>query len=102
MLPMIIHKNKLGEMKLSSETMTIAKNISEEAFIREKIIIITRENSFDILSSNSCPTVVICSHQDNLSPLAQHQAIADEPLNEILLINKDCVRLSPIEQPPCG
>jgi pimeloyl-ACP methyl ester carboxylesterase len=79
--------------------MTIAINIGKEAVICEKLMIMSRKNSFDFLSRVSCPTVVICDRQDNLTPLAQHQAMADAIPNAILLAIQDSVNLSPIEQP---
>jgi pimeloyl-ACP methyl ester carboxylesterase len=96
---MLIHKNRLGDTKLSGKIMTIAKNIGKKAFIREKLMTMSRKNSFDFLSRASCPTVVICGCQDNLTPLAQHQAKADAIPNAILLAIQDSVHLSPIEQP---
>jgi len=79
--------------------MTIAKNIGKEAFIREKLTIMSRKNSFDVLSRVSYPTVVVCGFQDNLTPLTQHQAMADAIPNAILLAIEDSVHLLPIEQP---
>lgn len=99
LLPMLIHKDRLGDMEMSSKIMTMAKNIGKEAFIHQQLLIVCRKDSFDVLVCVSCPTVVICGRQDNLTPLGQHQAMTDAIFGAVLIAIEESGHLSPIEEP---
>ena len=99
LLPMFIHENRLDDAELTGKIMTMAVNIGKEAFIRQQHAIMNRKDGFDVLACVSCPTVVICGRQDNLTPLAQHQAMVDAIPDAILVAIEDSGHLSPIEQP---
>lgn len=79
--------------------MSMAENIGEEAFIRQQHTIMSRKDGFDVLSRVTCPAVVICGAQDNLTPPEQHQAMVDAIPGAILVVIEDCGHLSPLERP---
>jgi len=99
LLPMLIHEDRLEDTELTEKIMAMAKNIGKEGFIRQQNTIMSRKDGFDVLARVSCPTVVICGRQDNLTPLAQHQAMVDAIPGAILIAIEDSGHLSPIEQP---
>ncbi len=99
LLPMLIHEERLDDDELTSKIMAMAENIGKDAFIRQQHTIMSRKDGFDVLSRVSCPTVVICGRQDTLTPIGQHQAIADAVPGSALVVIEDCGHLAPLEQP---
>jgi len=99
LLPMLIHQNRLDDKELTGTIMAMTENIGQEAFIRQQHTIMSRKDGFDVLSRVTCPTVVICGRQDNLTPPAQHQAMVDVIPGAAFVVIEDCGHLAPLERP---
>ena len=51
------------------------------------------------LKNIKCPTLVLCGRQDNLTPLSEHEEMAEAIPNANLIIIEDCGHLAPLERP---
>lgn len=99
LLPLLIHEDRLTDEELTGKVMTMAENVGKDAFIRQQHAIMSRQDGFDVLARVSCPSVVICGRQDGLTPVGQHEAIADAIPDSALVVIEDCGHLAPLEQP---
>ena len=99
LLPLLIHPSRLGEAALTGIVKSMAKNIGEDAFVRQQRAIMSRANSLPLLASIECPTLVLCGRQDELTPPARHEEIAAGIKGARLEIIEACGHLSTLEKP---
>lgn len=99
LLPLLIHEDRLDDDELTQTIKLMAEHIGKDAFIRQQHTIMSRKDGFGVLSRVSCPVVVICGRQDNLTPPEQHQAMVDAMPGAVLVVIEDCGHLSPLERP---
>jgi pimeloyl-ACP methyl ester carboxylesterase len=99
LLPLLIHPSRLGERPLAEVARSMAKNIGQEAFVRQERAIISRADSRKLLATIGCPTLVLCGRQDALTPLARHEEMADAIRQARLEVIEDCGHLSTLERP---
>lgn len=98
-LPMLVHKSRLGERALVDRVLNMADDVGRTAFERQQAAIIGRPDNRPFLAEISCPTVAIVGDHDALTPvkLAEelHKGIAGSRLEVI----PDCGHLSTMERP---
>jgi len=99
LLPLLIHRARLGDEKLVATVKKMAANIGKEAFIRQEQAIMSRADSLPLLATITCPTLVLCGRQDALTPVARHREMASAIPGASLHIVDDCGHLSTLEQP---
>lgn len=99
LLPLLIHSARQGERSLTDTVKSMARNIGKDAFIRQQRAIMSRADSLGLLSSITCPTLVLCGRQDALTPLARHEEIAAGIKGARLEVIEDCGHLSTLEKP---
>jgi pimeloyl-ACP methyl ester carboxylesterase len=73
--------------------------VGQEAFIRQEKAMINRSESQSILSSITCPTLVIHAMQDKNFSLQEDQELVDQIQNAKLGLIEDSGHMSPIEMP---
>ena len=99
LLPLLIHASRSGEQALTNVIKSMAKNIGKDAFVRQQRAIMSRSDSLPLLSSITCPALVLCGRQDALTPLARHEEMAAGIRGAQLKIIEDCGHLSTLEKP---
>ena len=99
LLPLLIHRARLGDAALVATIKQMASNTGKDAFIREERAIMSRADSLPLLSSIACPTLVLCGRQDALTPLDRHEEMATAIPGARLEIVEDCGHLSTLEKP---
>lgn len=99
LLPLLVHPSRHAEPALSGVIRSMARNIGEEAFVRQQHAIMSRADSRTLLGAITCPTLVLCGRQDALTPLARHEEIADGIKGATLEVIDDCGHLSTLEKP---
>jgi pimeloyl-ACP methyl ester carboxylesterase len=99
LLPLLIHRARLGDEKLVDTVGKMAGNIGKEAFIRQEHAIMSRVDSLPLLPGIGCPTLVLCGRQDPLTPLEGHEEMARAIAGANLRVIEDCGHLSTLEQP---
>ena len=99
LLPLLIHKDRLGDDALVAVIKASAKNIGADAFVRQQHATMSRPDGRKSLKNITCPTLVLCGRQDALTPLARHEEMAAAIPGARLVVIEDCGHLSPLEQP---
>lgn len=99
LLPLVLHRARLGDRKLVAAVEKMAKNTGIEAFIRQEHAIMSRRESLALLPRIACPTLVLCGRQDSLTPLQAHQEMTRAIPGARLVVIEDCGHLSTLERP---
>lgn len=99
LLPMLIHESRLEETKLPTIITDMAQRIGRAGFLNQQEVILSRPDSREMLPYITCPTLVICGKQDQITPLEHHEEIAHLIPNTTLREIDDCGHLSPLERP---
>lgn len=99
LLPLFIHEDRLSDDDLTGEIEKMAERVGKDAFVRQQKAILSRPDSRPDLSGISCPTLVIGSRQDRLTPVDCHEEMAAGIPGAELIIIEDCGHLSPMEHP---
>src|SRR6266850_4236001 len=72
LLPLLLHRDRLGDVKLVNTVRKMAENIGKDGFIRQERAIMSRVDSLPLLPTIACPTFVLCGRQDALTPVERH------------------------------
>jgi pimeloyl-ACP methyl ester carboxylesterase len=99
LLPALVNRARSHDPQIVGTIQTMARNVGVEAFYRQQSAIIGRIDSRPHLKAIRCPTLILCGHQDAITPPPLHQELADGIDGAWLVIIEDCGHLSTIEQP---
>src|SRR5581483_5606215 len=99
LLPMLVHRSRLGDADLVALVKDMAREIGKEAFVRQERAIMGRADSRPLLPRIAFPTLVLCGRQDALTPLERHEEIAAAAPGARLEIVENCGHLSTLERP---
>ncbi len=99
LLPVLIHKARLGEQPLVEAILQMADDIGVDAFKRQQTAIMTRPDNRPFLSSIKCPTLVIVGREDALTPPELSREIVAGIPGAKLEIIPECGHLSTMERP---
>jgi pimeloyl-ACP methyl ester carboxylesterase len=99
LLPLFIHRERLGDQQLVDTVKEMARNIGRDGFVRQEAAILSRPDSRPLLPSIACPTLVLCGRQDAITPLDRHEEIADGIPGATLRVIEECGHLSSLEKP---
>jgi pimeloyl-ACP methyl ester carboxylesterase len=98
-MSMIIHPARMKDKALCEEIGEMNRRVGPEAYVRQQKAIMGRPDSMDDLDRITCPTLVLCGRQDELTPPEIHEEIVSRIPNSRLAIIEDCAHLSTMEQP---
>lgn len=99
LLPLLLHRARLGDEKLVDTVKKMARNIGKEGFVRQERAIMSRSDSLPLLASISCPSLILCGRQDALTPLERHEEMAGALRGARLRVIEECGHLSTLEKP---
>ena len=99
LLPLLINRARATDAALVATVRCMARNIGRQAFEHQQQAIISRTDSRPLLPRISCPTLVLCGRQDQLTPLGLHEEMARAIPVARLVIVEECGHLSTLEQP---
>jgi pimeloyl-ACP methyl ester carboxylesterase len=99
LLPLYIHPSRVKDEKLVTTVKEMARNIGQDAFIRQEEAIMSRADSLPLLTTIACPTVVLCGRQDAIAPPARHEEMAKGIPGATLRVIEECGHLSTLERP---
>lgn len=99
LLPLLLHRARLGDDELVSTVKKMAINIGQEAFIRQELAIMSRTDSLALLPAITCPTLVLCGRQDALTPPERHEEMARALPAAKLRVIEECGHLATLERP---
>jgi pimeloyl-ACP methyl ester carboxylesterase len=99
LLPQWIHPSRVNDTSVADVVLAMTARVGRDAFIREQTAIMGRPDSRPGLSRIDCPTLVMCGHEDQATPVEVHREIAADIPNARLVIVPECGHLSPLERP---
>jgi len=99
LLPLFIHRDRLGDAELAGTVTAMAERVGKDAFIRQQRAIMGRRDHSATLVTIHVPTLVLCGREDALTPLADHKAMAAGIAGARLVVIEDCGHLATLERP---
>ena len=99
LLPALVNRARSYDPQIVGTIRAMARNVGKEAFYRQESAIMGRIDSRPHLEAIRCPTLVLCGHQDAITPPPLHQELASGIDAAKLVVVEDCGHLSSIEQP---
>jgi pimeloyl-ACP methyl ester carboxylesterase len=90
------HARNPGLVNLMAE---MARSVGARGQCNQQTAMLARPDSHDDLARVNVPTLVMCGRQDPVTPLADHEAMAERVAGSRLRVIEDCGHLSTIEQP---
>ncbi len=99
LFPVFVHHDRLGDAALKSIVRTMAEETGPDAFLRETQAIMTRADARPVLSTISCPTLVLVGDNDALTPPKLAEEIAAGIRGARLVVIADCGHVSTLERP---
>ena len=99
LMPVLIHKARLGDKALVDTINQMALDVGLEAFKRQQEAIIARPDHRPLLAGIRCPTLVLVGEQDALTPPELAQEMAEGIPGAALHVVPHCGHLSTLEQP---
>ncbi|MBF0167852.1 MAG: alpha/beta fold hydrolase [Alphaproteobacteria bacterium] len=99
LLPMLVHPDHVDDPLIAGTVLAMAERVGKEAFVRQQTAIMGRVDGRADLERITCPTLILCGRQDQLTPLEVHRDMAGLVSGGKLVIVEDCGHLSPLEQP---
>jgi pimeloyl-ACP methyl ester carboxylesterase len=81
------------------DVLTMVARHTPQDFERQIHALMARPDAADVLASIDVPTLVLCGRQDDWSPLARHESMADRIRGARLAVVEDCGHMSPMERP---
>jgi pimeloyl-ACP methyl ester carboxylesterase len=97
--PRFLHRDRHKDEALKRIVRDMAADTGIEAFVRQERTIMSRPDSRPLLSSISCPTLVLVGDGDELTPPDLSKEIAGGIAGARLVIVPHCGHLSTLEQP---
>ncbi len=99
LLPLLIHKDRLNDNRLTSAITAMAVRMGRDAFLRQQTAILNRPDNRPFLKRISCPTLVMGGAQDAITPPAIVSEIAQGIAGSELKIIEGSGHLLPLEKP---
>ncbi len=99
LLRLFIHPDRMDDMELTTTILEMNQRAGMEVFFRQQESILSRPDFVPDLPRIACPTLILCGRQDQLTPLDQHQEMAEAIPNATLVVVEDCGHMSTLERP---
>jgi len=99
MLPVYLHRDHLGDARLTGSVLAMAERIGRDAYLRQVAAIMGRPDSRADLAKIRVPSLVLCGRDDVATPLSLHEAMAALIPGARLAVIDRCGHLSTLEQP---
>jgi pimeloyl-ACP methyl ester carboxylesterase len=95
----MVHRTRLEERPLVDAILDMMASKTPEIFEAQIQALLSRQDARPLLNQISCPTLVLCGHEDSWSPVKQHQDIAAAIRNSKLVTVPECGHMSTLERP---
>lgn len=99
LLPKLLHPAHLWDRELVESIQAMANSLGPEVFMRQQQAILSRIDSRPFLPQIRCPTLVLCGHDDSITPVPLHEELATTIPGARLVVIEECGHLSTLEQP---
>jgi pimeloyl-ACP methyl ester carboxylesterase len=99
LLPLLSHPDRMNLPAVRGNIQSMANGLGAEVFTRQQRAIIGRPDSRPTLKDITCPTLVICGHDDLITPPQMAKDIASGIKHAKLEIIAQCGHLATLDQP---
>lgn len=98
LLPRLLHPSHRDDPVLTANVLAMAKALGPEVFRRQQEAIIGRPDSRPHLHEISCPTLIVCGRDDQITPIEVHREMAERIPGANLVSIEHCGHLATLEQ----
>lgn len=99
LMPRLVHPSRADDPGIAETMRKMAQSVGKEAFFRQQAAIIGRIDSRPFLGGITCPTLVLCGREDQITPLEAHEEMAAQVAGARLVVLGECGHMSLLEQP---
>lgn len=99
LLPVLLHPSRLAEPEPTGTVLQMAREIGQDAFLRQERALIARPDRRPDLAAIACPTLVLAGREDALTPLDRQLELAHGIPDATLVLVPGCGHLAPLERP---
>ena len=99
LMPMLVHPERLDDTALTDDIQAMVERVGGEAFLRQQKAIQGRVDGREDLARITCPTLVLCGREDQLTPLDAHIEMAENIPGADLVVLGRCGHMSAMERP---
>ena len=99
LLPLLIHKDRQCDKELTNAVIEMAGRVGQAGVLRQQTAIMNRPDRQAEMAMYDLPVLVVCGHQDALTPLTLHEEMAALIPHARLCLIEECGHLSTLEQP---
>ena len=99
LLPVLLHPSRLAEPEPTGTVLQMAREIGQDAFLRQERALIARPDRRPDLGAIACPTLVLAGREDALTPLDRQLELAHGIPDATLVLVPGCGHLAPLERP---
>ena len=96
---LLVHPDRQVDTVLNQKIADMARRLGPDVFIRQQHAIMGRLNQVPHLSRISCPTIVVCGEQDQITPPECAEEMASHIQGAELAILANCGHMSTMEKP---
>lgn len=99
LLPLLLHPSRVKEAALVTVIKEMAERTGVAAYVRQQTAIISRPDFRPHLLKIKCPTLILCGREDQLTPVADSEFIANAIPGSKLVVVAECGHMSTMERP---
>jgi len=95
----LIHPSRYEDEELVKTIDAMAHRVGVDGFLRQQTALLNRMDYVDMLTTVSCPTLVLVGRQDTMTPPKIARDMAQKLPQAALVEIENCGHLSTMEQP---
>jgi pimeloyl-ACP methyl ester carboxylesterase len=95
----LVHPDRVTDEALKRQIVDMANRMGPEVFIRQQQAIMGRSNQVPCLGDITCPTLIVCGEQDQITPLECSQEMAALIQGSQLEVIANCGHMTSMEKP---
>ena len=99
LLPFYLHPDNLDDEAITAPILAASKALGRDVFMRQTRAMLARADRRDALSAISCPRLVVCGRDDEVTPPENSLEIAAAITRADLVLLGRCGHLAPLERP---
>lgn len=97
--PLYVHSSRANDRALKAEYLAMCHDVGAQAYVRQQTAIMHRVDSRPLLPTIRCPTLVLVGEQDEATPVALSQEMANAISGAKLIVVPECGHLATLERP---
>lgn len=99
LMPLLIHKDRLSDARLTGIVQAMAESVGRDGFLRQQRAIMGRIDSRPSLAAITCPTLVLAGREDAITPPELQIEMAQAIPCATLVLLPACGHLATLERP---